>query len=454
MIHSRCCMARLVIACMMISICLPGKILAVADSPQLEIARKIYFSGDSEAGIVTVEGTRAHAPAALFPCVNCHGDRAQGKKEAGVVAPDINLHQLRRAYRRDLHGGSRRAPYTSQTFRRVLVEGINSDGNLLDSSMPRYRLTEQETDSLYAFLGIVDEMPARGVSENSIRVGVRLPKNDALSSVMRAAVKIYSDKLNATQGIYNRKIQFIEIEDDKQSQPVFCVVDLSLVFQAINKSENIEISVFSKKTSNIKQYALYQHPFSYAQIIEVVADQESWQLVPVNSDNLEKQILRIKKPDAHSGSWTVLQVDALSIEITELFKLLETHERHHKILLMNYMQSTIDPLIENYPGDVFLLRPPGLESISKSGRTAIISYLEFDQSSQISSRHLPAQLWTLAALSLLTGSLEVAGENLTEDRFEKALQQQIDFDSSFGPRLSYSASKRVGNLGVLAVKQN
>jgi len=447
-------MVKLVIACMMISVCLTGNVFAIADSPQLEIARKIYFSGDSQAGLVTIEGTQAQAPAALFPCVNCHGDRAQGKKETGVVAPDINLHQLQRAYRRDLHGGSRRQPYTSRTFRRVLVEGINSDGNLLDSSMPRYRLTEQETDSLFAFLGNVHETPVRGVSENSIRVGVRLPKNDALSSVMRATVKIYSDKLSATQGIYNRKIQFIEMEDGKQSQPVFCVVDLSLLFQAVNKSENIEISVFSKKASNIKQYALYQHPFSYAQMSDLVADQESWKLISVNSDNLEKQILRLNKSDAHSGSWTVLQVDTRSIEITELFKLLETHERHHKILLMNYAQSAIDPLIKNYPGDVFLLRPPGLESVSKSGRTAIISYLEFDQASQISSRHLPAQLWTLAALSLLTDSLEIAGDSLTEDRFEKALQQQIDFDSSFGPRLSYSASKRVGNSGILAVKQN
>ena len=331
---------------------------------------------------------------------------------------------------------------------------MDSDGNLLDSRMPRYRLTEQETDSLFAFLGDMNEISADGVSENSIRIGVRLPNNDALSAVMQAIVNNYSDELNATQGIYNRKIQFIEMRDDEKSQPVFCVVDLSLEFQAMNKSGKIEIAVFSKQVSDIKQYALYQHPFAYAQMSDALADRESWQLVPVTTSNLEKQIVSLNTPDAHSGRWTVLQVDTRSIEIPGFFKLLQAHGRHHKILLMNYAQSTIDPLIKKYPGDVFLLRPPGLESVSKSGRKAITSYLDFDESGQLSSKHLPAQLWTLAALSLLASSLEIAGDNLTEDRFEKALQRQIDFDSSFGPRLSYSASKRVGNLGITAVKQN
>ena len=447
-------MGKLVVACTIVLASLFIKTLAAADSSRIEIARKVYYGGESEAGLVTIEGTRAQAPAALFPCVNCHGERAQGKKETGVVAPDINLHQLQRAYRRDLLGGSPRLPYDSRTFRRALVDGIDSDGNSMDSSMPRYRLTEQETDSLFAFLGDLREISAHGVSENIIRVGIRLPKNSSLSTAMRTAVKSYSNELNATLGIYNRKLQFIEIIDDEKSLPVFCVIDLSLAYHANHTGEKIEISVFSKKTPGIKQYALYQHPFGYAQMSHRVAEQESWQLVPVNKGNLEKQIARLKMNDAPSAKWIVLQVDSRSIDMPVLFDQLEADGRHHRILLMNYMHATNDSLINKYPGDVYSLRPPGLESVPISGQSVLVNYLKFDEPGQSSSKHLPAQLWTLAALSLLANSLEIAGDDITEARFEKALQQQVDFDTLFGPRLSYSASKRVGNPGVQVVKQN
>lgn len=446
------CLRKLILACSAGIAMLLVNPPAGAVSNNFKAAGDIYFSGETEAGIAMIDNARA--PAALFPCINCHGERAQGRKEAGVVAPNISLHQLLRAYRADMRGGSPRAPYNAMTFRRVLADGVNSNGKSLDSKMPRYVLTDQEADSLFLFLGMLHELPVQGVSENIIRVGVRLPKDETLSKALRATVKIYSEKLNTSRGIYNRSLEFIELKEDGNIEPVFCVVDLDLAYQAATASGKIEISVFSKLSAVNRGYALYRHPFEYTQMSEQLAEQQSWKLVPVTADNIVRQLVDHEKPDRHPAKLTVLQVDSRGVDVPAFFKLLQSRGVHKKVLLMNYSVSPLDPSIKKYPGDVFVLRPPGLESVSDYGRTTLINYLDFDHSGRLQTNQIPARLWALAALSLLTHSLENAGDDLTEDRFEKALQQQIDFDSSFGPSLSYSASKRVGNLGILAVKQN
>jgi len=49
----------------------------------------------------------------------------------------------------------------------------------------------------------------------------------------------------------------------------------------------------------------------------------------------------------------------------------------------------------------------------------------------------------------LTATLQTVGKNLTQERFEQELQSHLDLNTVFGPKLSYSASRRVGNIGAV-----
>ena len=65
------------------------------------------------------------------------------------------------------------------------------------------------------------------------------------------------------------------------------------------------------------------------------------------------------------------------------------------------------------------------------------------------SQFLPMRLWTLSLFQLLTTSLQQSGRDLTLTKFIDALQSKVDLQTDFGPRLSYSRSRRVGSNQVI-----
>lgn len=445
-------MIRLFIGGLLTVCTIAANSLAATDLSEPPMATGIYFDGKSQSGRVTIEGSEA--PAELFPCVNCHGERAEGKREGGIMTPNITRHQLQQNFRRGLQAGNRRAAFDADTFMRALVEGISPDGSPLDSRMPRYQLTKRETDSLFEFLGEINKIHPKGVNENAIRVGIRLPQNRELSTAMDTIVQAYGEKINSGHGIYGRKLHFVDSSDAEISGPVFCILDLSLDHDPADVQEDILISVFSKNSGADNQYALYQHPLGYARQSTELAVRESWQLIPITENNFQDLIINHTRSNFHAENWPVFQVDARRVDVPAFFRLLNTQGRVEKVLLMNQMEPVDHPLIKQYPGDVYVLQPPGPESVSPTGRSELIELIESNDPDNRVSDYLPAKLWALAALSLLTESLESAGHDLTGSRFEKALQQQVDFDNPFGPRLSYSATKRIGSMGIQAVKLN
>lgn len=406
--------------------------LYAAELANIETGRDVYLFGKTDAGMAKIAGSGGEAPAEFFACANCHGERAEGKKETGIIAPTITWPQLQRGYRRDLDGGRKRKPYDFESFKRVVTQGTTSDWNTLSHVMPRYRMSDVEIKSLVLYLQQIDDETVAGVTDNVIRIGIRLPAEPEVAAVMRQTLQIYQDKLNTTHGIYRRALEFIDVSSESIDLDVFCVLDLSLQHRHQIDGHKIELAVFSSLQESDSQYALYQHPLAYSTVAAELVQRLGQRLVTV---------------DQMQG--TVAKTDIIlhtsdDGPLAELLLLLNNQGIGNSILTLS---PVLSELTKKYQNKVFGLQPPGPESVSETGQRAVFDYIDLDQGELVN--HLSQRLWTLSLLEMLTVTLQAVGKDITQQRFERVLQSHVDLDTIFGPRLSYSGSRRVGNIGAV-----
>ena len=83
-------------------------------------------------------------------CVTCHGADGRGRQNvmnSGVDAPDIRWVALTTAEPDMDH-----PPYTEETFKRAVTQGVDPGNNPLDPMMPRWQMSDQDLNDLIAFL--------------------------------------------------------------------------------------------------------------------------------------------------------------------------------------------------------------------------------------------------------------------------------------------------------------
>ncbi|ADE36801.1 c-type cytochrome [Methanohalophilus mahii] len=110
----------------------------------------IYYTGFNDSGyrLSMTAGPRwvyVHGSS----CVNCHGVDGKGGAPImmGYVVPaDITYDSLTS----EEHVGH--IPYTDETIKIVIREGIDPEGQPLDSTMPRWRMTDEDLDDLIEYL--------------------------------------------------------------------------------------------------------------------------------------------------------------------------------------------------------------------------------------------------------------------------------------------------------------
>jgi ABC-type branched-subunit amino acid transport system substrate-binding protein len=87
--------------------------------------------------------------------------------------------------------------------------GLDSGGNRLNVAMPKYQLTREQADDLVVYLKALDNMLDPGISEQSIKIGVILPPEEAfggMRSALRETVRAAFQKVNDEGGLYGRRI--------------------------------------------------------------------------------------------------------------------------------------------------------------------------------------------------------------------------------------------------------
>lgn len=115
----------------------------------------IYYSGYNESG---QKIPISYGPNWLYvhggSCVNCHGVDGKGGVPimmAYSVPPDITYNSLT-SEDHEMQDGEDHIPYTDETIKIAIRDGIESSGEELDLAMPRWDMTEDDLDDIVAYL--------------------------------------------------------------------------------------------------------------------------------------------------------------------------------------------------------------------------------------------------------------------------------------------------------------
>lgn len=187
--------------------------------------KQIYREGrDSRGGEITaaVGQSGLSLSAIMLPCANCHGDDGLGRAEGAVRPPNITWAELTKPYGH-MHAGRRTHPaFDAAAIGRAITGGIDPAGNRLDPAMPRYDMAETGVQAVVAYLQRLSADLDPGLSATAIRIatvaldaGPRAPASDAATETIRA----YFDDVNATGGIFGRKIELTVADTARDAGP-------------------------------------------------------------------------------------------------------------------------------------------------------------------------------------------------------------------------------------------
>jgi ABC-type branched-subunit amino acid transport system substrate-binding protein len=188
--------------------------LAAQLNPQEAAGKRIYTQGvgHSPSPIQAVlGGGGSRIPGSLMPCSSCHGPDGQGRPEGGVMPSNITWDVLTRPLTSSERLARQRPTYDLTSLRRAITEGVDPADHKLGLTMPRFVMSQNDLDSLIAYLHLLGKEADPGLENNSIRIGTVIPQDGAmatLGSSFAALLKAYFDDMNRQGGIYGRKIEF------------------------------------------------------------------------------------------------------------------------------------------------------------------------------------------------------------------------------------------------------
>ncbi len=143
-----------------------------------ELGKSIFEHGIGRDGREI--GGRIHGTVLLrgqaMACASCHGSDARGGGEAFVRAPDIRWHTLSKPFA-PRRAGEPRPPYDRLTFARAIHQGIGANDATLDPAMPRFDLSQDETEALLRHLGSQEWLRA-GATSSKVVLGL-LPSSQS-----------------------------------------------------------------------------------------------------------------------------------------------------------------------------------------------------------------------------------------------------------------------------------
>lgn len=104
---------------------------------------------------VTASGERVRSAGSgmiVMSCAQCHGPDGRGRRHQMFVAPDIRYRNLSDPAGMVEPDGGRGPTFTEAQIRNAIVAGVDAEGKPLAWPMPRWQLTQQQLDSLIAYL--------------------------------------------------------------------------------------------------------------------------------------------------------------------------------------------------------------------------------------------------------------------------------------------------------------
>ncbi len=152
----------ILVACLILVLWRTGPLGGMMGSWRFESnGEQIYFTGSSQRGTTitpVMEPGMGRMRGSRLTCASCHGADGRGGQVQMMMqiveVPDIRYETLiGDDHGEDEHGHE---PYTEQTIRRAITEGVDPDGEPLDWPMPRWSMGDEDLDDLVEFLKTLD----------------------------------------------------------------------------------------------------------------------------------------------------------------------------------------------------------------------------------------------------------------------------------------------------------
>ncbi|NOT10528.1 MAG: ABC transporter substrate-binding protein [Methylococcaceae bacterium] len=175
------------------------------------LGRRIYRAGEGDSlnPIRATLGLSADTvSASAFPCANCHGLEGEGKQEGGLNVPAIASKYV---FTESQVNRPQKQTYDESTLARAITKGISSENRSLSMAMPRYGLSEYQTQVLLAYLrrlGTASDI-APGVTVSEVRLATLLPLTGPLAEtgkLLHATLESCIAEMNRQGSIYGRKL--------------------------------------------------------------------------------------------------------------------------------------------------------------------------------------------------------------------------------------------------------
>jgi len=164
----------------------------------------------------------------MFTCVNCHQRSGLGSEEGSVITWPINGKELYTPRRRtgawnadrqkqgpgaterwalpsQYQAADARPEYTDDTLARLLREGVDPTGRILERGMPRYKINDSDMSVLSYYLKNLSIESDPGVDENRIRFatvvteGVSAVDKDAMLAVLKSHIDTHNTQTRPHQ---------------------------------------------------------------------------------------------------------------------------------------------------------------------------------------------------------------------------------------------------------------
>jgi len=183
---------------------------ATADA-LLQQGETLYRSGTStrQNPVIAVVSGGTRLPGSAASCAGCHGRDGSGRSEGGIAAPDIRWPALTQAGTRELAAGRSAKPYDEATLVRAITRGIDSSGNALAATMPRFELYGEDLEALTAYLKQLHLQRDPGITDQQLAIGTVLPLTGAAEKqgvALRALLQAGIDAVNARGGLHGRTL--------------------------------------------------------------------------------------------------------------------------------------------------------------------------------------------------------------------------------------------------------
>jgi ABC-type branched-subunit amino acid transport system substrate-binding protein len=481
-------------------------LLAPPLTPQELRGKQIYFEGISpEGGKIKafIGNDKIALPGSAATCGSCHGPDGRGRPELGVIPSDITWGHLMKSYGHNHPMGRNHPAFTEASLKRSILNGTDSAGNRLDSSMPTYSMPLEDINDLVAYLKRLHSDFDPGLKDSSIRIGTILPsegKTATIGEAMVAVMAAYFEEINSQGGIYNRKLKLIAAPYDNTRQFALSsatrLIDTEKVFAMVGAviagadrevaalAEDKKVPLIGPLTFfSVDPFALNDFTFylfsGLNEQVRALVDFGARQLKLDNpriavlgpgddhQKDLQTAIVEQSEvhgwsavtgfsimpeqfnPDAAAGALKQQGVDCLFyLNFGGLKALLEAADRvnwrPHVFLPGTLVQKEILSLPVSFQDKIYLSYPTLPSDQTPAGMEEFQALLKRHE---LSAKHLTSQISAFVAAKILVEGLKRTGKDLSREKFMRSLEKFYEYKTGLTPRITYGPNRRIGAWG-------